>query len=333
MPEENQPNLVAQMMQQQLQANQEENALQNESQSDIQNGMENELQNTTQNVSKMPENASNTPIEQEKEVLDNGVENEEENATENDFEKKEEIEEELADNDQNSDTIDIEDEEPEEPIPQADDPLQKMREEPAPSTVGEQVKKATGDSPKNRKTLHNISEVIFEEADIFKAQICSALSGEHTSLYVANQERKKIVIDAVAEWLNMQEVKAPSPFGTLILALGVWLLPSLGTAFYQKYKLKAAQKTTPTVVQPKPATADGEAAPKDEPQAPPYAHLKEYQENRRAFSIHKTKGVYNKLPNGTFCPIATAEEFPSPEIQAMLDEGLTSAQIREKIYT
>jgi hypothetical protein len=217
-----QPNLVAQMMQQQLQEKGQNTTDENDPENTIQNENHNEVQNVIENAPKTSENALNTPIESQEGIIQNEVQNDSENEEQNDLENHIQITEEQTLENDNPDTeslsnnIELDEELP--PIPEGEDPLQKMREEPTPTTVGDQVKKATGDSPKNLQNLSDMSHIIFEEMDLFKAQICSALSGNHPSTYLADKTRKKVVVAAVSEYLSSQEIKAPTPFGTLLFS-------------------------------------------------------------------------------------------------------------------
>ena len=63
-----------------------------------------------------------------------------------------------------------------------------------------------------------------------------------------------------------------------------------------------------------------------------FSHLKEYQDGRKLFAIHKTTGTYKHLPNNTYCAIDIADESPSPELLELIQQNKTNPEIRAIIY-
>lgn len=318
---------LAKKMQQDLQNQQNEN--------DNLNDFVNETLNEVVNEEKTPLNALNGDINEDDDFLDefvNAALNESLNEDDDwDFdEETEENEDYLGDNAQD----DFDDDNPIEET--EDDPLDNYIEDPTEresyeekSNPVEEIRKATGDSPKNLQNLSKLGEMVLDMADTWKAQLCSAYSGQAPAEYTSDMAAKKALIEAFKEYFNSQEIKAPSPFGTLMIALALWGLPSIGTAIWHKYQLKKEEKKKAVQPQPKPVVQvqeeTGEAATD-------YTQTKEYKENRRLFTIHKTKGTYNRTASGTFSQINVSDEYPSPEIQQLIDEGKKCPEIRNIIY-
>lgn len=199
----------------------------------------------------------------------------------------------------------------------------KQEAEPKTTTVEELSKKATG-SPKNRKNLEKLGLLVLTRADVAKAKMCSRISGQHIVEYLADDEIKEALIAAIKEYLASQEFKEPSPFATLMLALSAWVLPPLGVALWDKYMLpKKEEKATPSQTTTR---EEGEQPA----QKTDYSDLKEYQDKRAIFST-TADGFYNRTPKGLFIKKAFADEKPSPQVQAWLDDGLTNKEIKEKL--
>jgi hypothetical protein len=205
--------------------------------------------------------------------------------------------------------------------------------------VDELLSDLTGDSVKNLELLEELGELAMEKIDDSKAMLCSAISGESPARYASDKKLNKALLKAFANYLRSSNVKKPSPLGSLLLVLAMWGLPTLGAAFFHRSKAKKAAKKQ--AVKKAKAAGDsiiedieieGEAQSDSEEGIFDYTNLKEYQENRQMFTVHKTSGCYNRTPKGQFARITLASEKPSPEIQRMLDEELTSAAIRERIY-
>ncbi|WMX17053.1 hypothetical protein [Aureispira sp. CCB-E] len=234
----------------------------------------------------------------------------------------------------NSDTLEqLEEGWEEEPIIEIEeDPLDGYVQEPPKTNPVEEIKKATGSSSKNLKNLAELGEIAFTYIDLAKAQLCSSISGQYVAEYTADEKAKKVLIAAVQEYLSTQEIKAPTPLMTLLLAVGTWAAAGFGAAFWHRYQIKQ--------MEPKKETASSEITQEEmvednQEQGQPssdFSHLKEYQDGRKLFSIHKTTGTYKHLPNNTYCAIDVADEVPSPEIQALIDQGKTNPEIRAIIY-
>jgi len=238
----------------------------------------------------------------------------------------------------NSDTIgDFEDPLEEEPIIEIEeDPLDNYVQEPPKTNPVEEIKKATGESAKNLKNLAELGEIAFTYIDLAKAQLCSSISGQHVAEYTADEKAKKVLISAVQEYLSTQEIKAPTPLMTLLLAVGTWAAAGFGAAFWHKYQIKQMEpKTEPTAstqFTPEEIVEDQQEQEEPGQSISDFSHLKEYQDGRKLFAIHKTTGAYKHLPNNTYCAIDVADEFPSPEIKALIEEGKTNPEIRTVIY-
>ncbi|WMX13238.1 hypothetical protein [Aureispira sp. CCB-E] len=231
----------------------------------------------------------------------------------------------------NSDTLEqLEEDWEEEPVIEIEeDPLDGYVQEPPKTNPVEEIKKATGSSSKNLKNLAELGEIAFTYIDLAKAQLCSSISGQHVAEYTADEKAKKVLIAAVQEYLSTQEIKAPTPLMTLLLAVGTWAAAGFGAAFWHRYQIQQMEpKATPNTEDP----LEEEQEQEQGQASSDFSHLKEYQDGRKLFSIHKTTGTYKHLPNNTYCAIDVADEVPSPEIQALIDQGKTNPEIRAIIY-
>ncbi|BDS13006.1 hypothetical protein [Aureispira anguillae] len=273
---------------------------------------------------------------------------------ESEEEDKEELEDDLEGeptsdfNVDDFDDIDFEDELEEEDeidfgenIDEGEDPLDKIKDdesaEASSTTVGELQEPIS--SPKNMENVEKLAHILLNGADVLKAKLCSRVSGEHVAEYLADEDLKATLIAAIKEYLATQEIKAPTPFGTLMMALGMWALPPLGLAVWDKYQLSSKKGKTEekkeTSTDLNPSAAEGENVEEQEEVAgeaqSDYSALKEYQEGRKIFSLNKTKGTYNRTPKGTFIKTEHANEQPSPIVMKWIDEGLSNKEIRERL--
>jgi hypothetical protein len=197
-------------------------------------------------------------------------------------------------------------------------------------------------SEKNSKNLERLGAKFLDKADLFKANLCSQLGGQHLAEYVADDEMKEILIECIKEYLATKEVSELTPFGALMAALAMWTLPPLGIAVMDRFQLKketkkeikaANKKKTSknlneaaTEIEATEVIEEGEAqgAAKTD-----YTHLKEYQEKRKLFSVNAA-GQYNRVPNGkTYIHVGIADEYPSPIIQEWLNEGKKDREIKK----
>lgn len=311
------------LIQQQLLEEQEKEAALNGSVNEPVNRVVNDSLNEPVNDNKMPESIENAALNENDDFSQdalNGSLNEDENADsmsdneDDDWDENDDFEEDFEDDD---------------PLDESDDnPLDDFIEEPAPTNPVEEVKKATGDSPKNLQNLADLGEMALDLADMWKAQLCSAIGGQYPAEYTSDQKAKKALIAAFKEYLASQEIKAPTPFATLMIAIAMWGLPSFGTAFWHKYQLKKMKKESNSDKQ----AYSEPLANNQADETTDYSNVKEVIENRRLFTLHKTKGTYNRTPNGTFSGIDVSNEMPSPEIQELIDQGLKCREIRTTIY-
>lgn len=226
--------------------------------------------------------------------------------------------------------------------------------EPRKETVEEVLEDTAGDSAKNLDNLATIGTLILEKLDDFKANVCSAISGKPTSIYASDKRANKALMAAFGTYIATTKVKTPSPLATLILAILVWGAPSFILAFMHRPKKSKEAKKTQQAKQSAPSKNQSQtsaarqvveeeveeevtAEAASDQQAPnPYEHTKEYQEGRRYFGIHKTNGCYQytMLEPGKhdYCKLSLANELPSPEIQALLDDNLSQDDICKILY-
>jgi hypothetical protein len=214
------------------------------------------------------------------------------------------------------------------------------REEP-PTEKVEEIKERIS-SEKNSKNLERLGAKFLDKADLFKANLCSQLGGQHMAEYVADDEMKEILIECIKEYLATKEVSELSPFGALMAALAMWTLPPLGIALMDRFQLKKETKKEIKAANKKKTSKNlneaiteieatevvEEEAPQGEAQTD-YSHLKEYQVKRKCFSVNADK-KYNRVANGkTYIKVGLSNEYPSPEIQAWLNEGKKDREIRK----
>lgn len=308
--------------------NEEENALENEVVNDFVNDVENEGNrisdeiNAGENENAFSENEDEMDVENAEE-MDEELEGDFPIEEDDDLEEEEEEEE---------DEFDFPDDDLDDDV--LDDAIGGEAED---QTIDEVISDATGDSVKNLELLEELGEMAIEKLDDSKAMLCSAISGESPARYASDKKLNKALLKAFVNYLRSNNVKTPSPLNALLLVLLMWGLPTLGAAFFHRSKAKKAAKKraakkaerTESIIED--LEIEGEAQ-SDSIQEIDYTNLKEYQEGRRLFTVHKETGLYNRTPKGQFCKTSLANEKPSPVIQRMLDEGLASAEIREIIY-
>lgn len=203
---------------------------------------------------------------------------------------------------------------------------------PPPTEKVEQVKERIS-SEKNRKNLERLGAKFLDKADLFKASLCSKISGEHLGEYVADEEMKDILIECIKEYLATKEVTELSPFGALMAALAMWTLPPLGVALLDRFQLKKEEKKKKTSKNLNKATTETETIAETEDEEvgeaqSDYTHLKEYQEQRKVFETNAA-GKYNRTAKGTYLKVDLADEQPSPEVQELIDEGKKDREIRK----
>lgn len=308
-----------------------ENDLENEVVNDFVNGRENELENDGNRISDV-----NNAGENENAFSENEDKMDVENASTMDEEIDEELDEDFP-LDEEEDLDEEEFEFPEDDFPEEDPLDDAINGDPEEQPIDEVLSDLTGDSVKNLELLEELGELAMEKIDDSKAILCSAISGESPARYASDKKLNKALLKAFANYLRSNHVKTPSPLGSLLLVLAMWGLPTLGAAFYDRSKAKkaakkrAAKKAKETAEDIEDIEIEGEAQ-SDTSDKFDYTHLKEYQENRRLFDIHKETGCYNRTPKGQFCKTSLATEKPSPEIQRMLDEAWTNAEIRKELY-
>lgn len=219
------------------------------------------------------------------------------------------------------------------------DPLAEFEGEPSsdieepPTEKVEQVKERIS-SKKNRKNLERLGAKFLDKADFFKASLCSKLGGQHIAEYVADDEMKEILIECIKEYLATKEVSELSPFGALMAALAMWTLPPLGVALLDRFQLKKEEKeankkkTSKSLNQAATEITEVEEDQEAEGEAKTdYSHLKEVQEGRKMFTLN-AEGKYNRTAKGTYVKVDLANEYPSPEVQELIDQGHKDREIK-----
>lgn len=293
------------------------------------------------------DNESSMPVEQEENAVDPDGEFEEELESEKE-EEEDEVSEDLEEEEfeEEDDEFDFPEEEEE------DDVLGSYAEDESSETksVEEVVNNATGDSAKNLDALKDLGELVIDFLDDSKAQVCSAISGQPSSQYASGQKLNKALLKAFVAYMDSQEVKAPTPLGTLLLTLALWGLPALGTAYFHRRKAQKAKKQQVKEAIHQAANleeseseleesgeeevSEGEAK-SDTPDTETnivYTQTKEYKDKRRMFDLHANTGCYSRDLTGKFAKTSLAGEKPSSELQALIDQDFDNAKIRSIIY-
>ncbi|BDS12335.1 hypothetical protein [Aureispira anguillae] len=319
--------------------NASENELENALENDSENGLENakkcvfERKNAEKTESEFIENERGQHVENaEKMNVEPTAENGEGISDDYAPEEKEEIEEDLAfetEEDQETEDWEFPNEDEEEEEEEEEDVLdQSIPEGGEDKPIDELISEVTGDSVKNLETLRTLGDLVMEKLDDSKAMICSAISGQPAANYTSDKRLNKALLNAFINYFNSTEVKAPTPMGTLLIALALWGMPTLGAAYFHRLQAKRLQKRKAAGEEIEEEVVEAETQSDSED----YSQLKEYKENRRTFSVHKETGCYNRTPKGQFCRTSVADEKPSPAIQKMLDQGYDNTKIRELLY-
>jgi len=293
------------------------------------------------------DNESSMPVEQEENAVDPDEEFEEELESEKEEEEDDEVSEDLEDEE-------FEEEDDEFDFPEEDDDvLGSYAEDESSETksVEEVVNNATGDSAKNLDALKDLGELVIDFLDDSKAQVCSAISGQPSSQYASGQKLNKALLKAFVAYMDSQEVKAPTPLGTLLLTLALWGLPALGTAYFHRRKAQKAKKQqakeaihqeenseeSPSELETEKEeeeVSEGEAKSDmpDPGTSVDYTQTKEYKDKRRMFDLHANTGCYSRDLTGKFAKTSLAGEKPSSELQALINQDSDNAKIRSIIY-
>lgn len=280
----------------------------------------------------LPEKENKAPIEEEKTEWDKFLEQEgfespqelenAEKAPQDLDSHEEEQEDNLEEEDLGFDLDDLED------IPEGEDLFDELVEEednhqPRTKTAKEIKEKLT--SSKNAEILEKASLLALNKVDLLKAKLCSKISGQHFVQYLGDEETLLVFMEALKAYLEEKEFKEPSPFATLMLTLGMWALPPLGIALLERFEVsKLFSDSPPSPNKTTTQETTGEAA---SDQSKPYAHLKEFQQQRKKFSLN-ADGKYNHTPNGKdYIHVEYADEFPSPIVKQWIEEGKKNKEI------
>lgn len=204
----------------------------------------------------------------------------------------------------------------EEPISSSDSPGNSTSENP------KNIHKTYGD----KLRTWGITGIDF--MDDMKAVLCVAIGGGHKHEYKADKHIKKTFFEATEELLKTTEIKPPTPMQVFLMALAAMTLPSLGLAGYRKFLAPKMEEVKDEIPQSNPSDSAAQQAPSDKVG---YAHTKEVKEGRTRFSVF-ANGMYQYDSSKNYIGVDDAYETPSPEIQKLIDEGRTSAQIKETVY-
>lgn len=210
---------------------------------------------------------------------------------------------------------------------------QEDEENEAPTEKIEHVKERVS-SEQNRKNISRLGAKVLDKADVFKAKLCSKISGLHLAEYVADDETKELLLECIKEYLATKEVEELTPFGALMLALSMWTLPPLGVALLDRFQLKKEdrpsfkRKTSTKLNKPSNEATEEEDEEAEGEAITDYSHLKEVQEQRKIFKTH-SNGNYQRTKNGTYISVDLADEAPSPEVQELIDQGKKDREIRK----
>ncbi|BDS12755.1 hypothetical protein [Aureispira anguillae] len=200
------------------------------------------------------------------------------------------------------------------------DPLGKMAEQDQIKEPLIQSKKELSQDYKNK--LEEWGKTGLDFLDEMKVNLCVAIGGGQKSEYAADKKVKKMFFEATQELLKSKELKAPTPTQAFLLALAMMIGPSLGLAAFRKY----TQPDLENRVLPEKAAAS------TVPQAQTdYRSTKEYQKGRTRFKVH-ANGSYLYNTEGEYTEVKYAEDYPSPEVQKLIDEGKKSSEIKNIIY-
>lgn len=316
----------------------------NESQNTNQN-FEEEIQHSPQKASEVLKNEDNESILAEK-TTENSPQNEVQNAFENEDEdlendldneqlndlEEEENAAELEDNANSSSDDYAEDEDPlnqyiqKKPKKQKEPNVEEEEDE-EPSSVSTESAEPTMDDEtvkENLKNLADLGEMALDIANEWKADLCSAWSGQPAEKYLSKEKHNKALIAAIRVYFSSKQVTAPSPFWVLIIAILAWGAPAITLAAWHKYQIKKKERETKAINE---STATQKTDNKND-----FSHLKEFKEKRRLFNLHKSKGTYSYKPDNSFWKIDEADEEPSPEIMEMINAGKKNTEIRELLY-
>ena len=267
--------------------------------------------------------------------------------------KKEEIEEESVEDQENDNSIEEEEEEGDDlgfdlegldDIPEGGDLFADVvdgdgeetvieegaeAKEPAKKTIKDVAQKVT--STRSAELLSKATLLALGKVDVVKAKVCSKISDQPFVEYLGDKETLELFIEAFKIWMEEREVKEPSPFATMMFMLGMWTLPPLGMALLQRFDLFESFSKTVPPTKHSPSNklnqtneVKGEAASDEAPQ---YAHIQEFQQQRKKFSLNAS-GKYNHTPDGkTYIHAEHAEEFPSPIVKDWIKEGKKNRDI------
>lgn len=213
------------------------------------------------------------------------------------------------------------------------------QEEKGEKPIEEVLDDATGDSVKSKEALKDLGELIIDFMDDSKANLCSAISGQDASKYASGQKLNKALLKAFIAYMDSQEVKAPTPFGTLMITLALWGLPSLAASYFHRRQAKKAEKqaverqnTTETKEGPEVTGESKTDSLATGTLKVDFTQTKEYQDKRRLFDLHASTGCYSRDLSGKFAKISLSSEKPSPAVQALIDQGYDNAKIRSTLY-
>ncbi len=286
-----------------------------------------QLENNSKTIQKEPENALKPQKDVKTDIEDKGQEKEEKTGQKEEEEKTQKQAEEAAETPK---------EEEEKAQKQAEEEKEAAKKQAEEEGFAHSEEEPIQDFENVEEGI-NIDEEyylkmgvdVLNMVDGWIANSLAVYGGGHPNEYKTHAGLKQQIVIAGIEVLKHKKIKAPTPTQTLIGLLLAMVVPPLIKAGYKKYMLPPAPTAAPTVV---PSPRPQEEAENTEVN---YQNCHEFQENRQFFKVQSSNGSYQtQLVDGKWQYVKVNEtiQMPSPEIQKLIDEGLSSKQIKNIIY-
>lgn len=169
-------------------------------------------------------------------------------------------------------------------------------------------------------------------------RLCLSISGDkNPSAYTNTEDDRKEFAEELSEYLNDTGFTMSPTMAILISAIfffGTPLFNAWGVRQEKAAKEKAeAIRQQKIQEQAEREKAEAEAAAQANPAATTIC--KEARERRKSFEVHATTGCYkfpaNSARGQDAIKVGDAVERPSPEAQALIDKGLSNAEIRKEL--
>lgn len=159
--------------------------------------------------------------------------------------------------------------------------------------------------------------------DEIKTEVCVALGGGYASDYATKPFIKKMFLDSTKELLKQKEIGPPSPLQAFLFSLAAMTAPPILMVLFRRNIKPAANNPNRQKVE-----ASEEAQAKTD-----YTNTVEYQEERDQFKVHASGAyMYGLGGREDYVSAQVADAYPSSEVQKLIDEGKTSAEIKKIIY-